>query len=408
MGRLRLAAGLGLFASLACKSRGETEREAPTVPVVVARDAGAADPTDAAAAWPELDGLPRIEPLRVVAVPARPDVPRFDVGGPVIDRDLAVVSSSQFGFAAIDWRRGALRWTKPAGEHVAPPLAREGSFVLIGSCLTPPDVPAGHALLGCMRMVTADGADEAYLAVHGRATAVGPFAASAGAQEVSVDGDRAVRWRRGDAAVSIDVVTGVAKAARGGPSPIVVAYKDRRWDVTHEDDKVVARAKGKIAWRTEHDVAALLGPVWLPGQSPMIRVAGVAAAGGTPQIRLLDIDATGSGHGQAAWTAVPGIGFLGTAISPVGDVALAIRLDRSIERDYLAAFAANALLIWVYPLPRVPRADPIGVAIALDEERAPEAVVAFHDGDTLTILPPLSSPPTAPGAARAPLENPTP
>ena len=36
--------------------------------------------------------------------------------------------------------------------------------------------------------------------------------------------------------------------------------------------------------------------------------------------------------------------------------------------------------------------DPVGVAIA------PDAVVVFHDGDTLTILPELSAPPTAPGA----------
>jgi hypothetical protein len=56
----------------------------------------------------------------------------------------------------------------------------------------------------------------------------------------------------------------------------------------------------------------------------------------------------------------------------------------------------------VYALPEQPRADPIGVAVA------PDAVIVFHDGDTLTILPELSAPPTAPGAARAPSQNPTP
>jgi hypothetical protein len=56
----------------------------------------------------------------------------------------------------------------------------------------------------------------------------------------------------------------------------------------------------------------------------------------------------------------------------------------------------------VYPLPETPRADPVGVALADD------AVVVFHDGDTVTILPELSSPPTAPGAARGPSENATP
>ena len=154
--------------------------------------------------------------------------------------------------------------------------------------------------------------------------------------------------------------------------------------------------------------AALLGSVWLPGQSPMIRVANVSGLSGKPEIRLLDIDATGSMNGQAAWTPVPGISLLGQAISPVGDVALAIRMDKSIKRDFIAAYAANALLIYVYPLPEILRADPVGVAIALDDERVPEAVIVFHDGDVVTVLPPLSSPPTAPGAARGPLENPTP
>jgi hypothetical protein len=58
--------------------------------------------------------------------------------------------------------------------------------------------------------------------------------------------------------------------------------------------------------------------------------------------------------------------------------------------------------MWVYPLPRTPRADPIGVAVA------PDAVVVFHDGDTLTVLPELSAPSTAPGAVAQPLENSTP
>ena len=98
----------------------------------------------------------------------------------------------------------------------------------------------------------------------------------------------------------------------------------------------------------------------------------------------------------------PGIGLIGHAIDSVGDVALAVRLDRSLERDYIAGYAANALLMWTYPLPRVPRADPVGIAIA------PDAVVVFHDGDTFTVLPELSAPPTAPGAVRPPSENATP
>jgi hypothetical protein len=83
-------------------------------------------------------------------------------------------------------------------------------------------------------------------------------------------------------------------------------------------------------------------------------------------------------------------------------VAIAIRLDASLRRDFIAGYAVNAMVMWIYPLPEQPRLDPVGVAVT------PDAVVAFHDGDTLTILPELSAPPTAPGAGRAPSRNPTP
>jgi hypothetical protein len=58
--------------------------------------------------------------------------------------------------------------------------------------------------------------------------------------------------------------------------------------------------------------------------------------------------------------------------------------------------------MWTYALPQVPRPDPIDIAMA------PDAVVVFHDGDTVTVLPEVSAPPTAPGAVQAPLENTTP
>jgi len=133
----------------------------------------------------------------------RSDVPRFDVGGPVVAGDVAVVSSSQFGFIAVDWRRGALAWTKPAGLHVAPPISkgedRAREVILIGDCVDPPDVPAGETLLGCLRVVTAAGTDE----TTSRSTASASRRSSPRpAPRVWLDGDHAVRWRRGDQAVS--------------------------------------------------------------------------------------------------------------------------------------------------------------------------------------------------------------
>lgn len=361
-------------------------------------------PRDAAALaidagpWPELDALPTVEPERVIAIPARESLPRFTIGGPVLLGDLAVVSSSQFGFAAVDFRRGQLVWTRPAGSHVAPPIAIAGNLVLIGECINPPDVPAGETLLGCLRVVTPTGADQAYLAIRGKG--VDAFHGSAGEQRVwEVPGG--VVWRRGEAAIAIDLLSGVAKPHPAEDPPIVVTYKDKRWEVTRTEDGII-EAKGRPPWKSERSYGPMLGAVYLPEQVPMIRVASPIMREGVSKILIADMDATGSLHGQVTLHPVPGIGVIGHAISSVGDVALAVRLDKSLQRDYIAGYAANALLIYTYALPQVPRPDPIGIAIAHD------AVVVFHDGDTLTILPELSAPPTAPGAVRAPSENATP
>ncbi len=396
---------LVIGALAACKGKREREHEALPVETAPAqRDAG----LDAAATgWASLAALPVIHPVREVVLPSRADQPRFDVVGPVIAGDIAVVGSSQLGFAAVDWRRGAIAWTKAAGTRLAPPVVHGEDVVLIGDCLSTPAIPDADQLLGCMRTVTALGADQAYIAIHGKTALVDEFSHSAGEQQLWVTGDR-VRWRRGDYAVSIDMMSGIAVPAPTIAPLLGVTYKGHHWEVEEEDGKVIAYANGKIAWQTEHAYGRLLGAVWIPGQNPMVRVASISARFGDPEIRLLDIDATGSMNGQASWSFVPGIAVLAHAISPVGDVALAVRLDKTLKHDFVAGYAANALLLWVYPLPETARVDPVGVAIGLDAERAPEAVVVFHDGDTVTILPELSSPPTAPGAVRGPSENATP
>jgi hypothetical protein len=251
-----------------------------------------------------------------------------------------------------------------------------------------------------MRVVTPAGADVAYLAIRGKAKLVAEFAASTGTQHVDRHGS-SISWRRGDAAVAIDTVTGVATPTSAEAPPVDVTYKDKTWRVRQDDDGYLV-AEGKPAWKSERPYTKLLGAVYLPQQSPMIRASSATMHEGKPELLLFDIDATGSLAGQVSLHPAPGIGLIGHAIDPVGNVALAVRLDKSLERDYVAGYAANALLMWTYVLPRVPRPDPIGVAIARD------AVVVFHDGDTFTVLPELSAPPTAPGAVRAPSENATP
>ncbi|CAN5901013.1 hypothetical protein BH11MYX3_BH11MYX3_32120 [soil metagenome] len=387
---------------VACKAKRDADHEArPVEPAPVSRDA-AVD----ASVWPQLAELPLVPAVRTVILPSRPDQPRFDVVGPVILGDIAVVGSSQLGFAGIDWRRGSVAWTKPAGSRLAPPAVHDDELLLIGDCLGTPQVPESEQLLGCLRSVTPLGADQAYIAIHGKADVVDEFSHSAGDQHVWVEGHR-VRWVRGDHAVTIDVMSGVATRASTIAPPLSVNYQGRHWDIRHEDGWLIADAKPPDAWKSESG-GVLLGAVYLPKQSPIVRSARVGGRYREPEVRISDINATGSLMGAVSWDSVPGIAVLAHAISPVGDVALAVRLDKTLKHDFIVGYAANALLLWVYPLPETTRVDPIGIAVGLDAERAPEAVVVFHDGDTVTILPELSSPPTAPGAVRGPSENATP
>jgi hypothetical protein len=377
------------FVLAGCKGSAH-EQPAPAPPP---DDAGV--PTrDAAAAWPALAELPAVAPIRVVNLPARQDVPRFDVGGPVVVGDVAVVSSSQFGFLAVDWRRGQVAWSKPAGLHVAPPLVHDDRAILIGDCASPPDVR--DTLLGCLRVVTAAGADHSYAAIHG--AHVDAFAHAPGPQQVWLDDDHTVRWRRGEAAVSVDLGTGVATAAAIDPPPIRVHDGNRTWEITRTEQRIIAREHGKIAWQTRNAYTSLLGAVYLTEQAPMVRATRIGEFAGSSEMNLLDIDATGSLHGQVAFP-VPALSMLGYAIDAVGTTAIAIRLDSSLRHDYIAGFAASALLIYVYPLPELDRPDPVGVAFA------PDGVLVFHDGDLFTVLPELSAPATAPGSSKG---NPTP
>ena len=352
--------------------------------------------------WPELATLTTIQAERVIALPTRTSIPRFDVGGPVASKGIAVVASSQFGFVAVDYNAGQIAWSKPAGIHVAPPLVAPEGFLLIGECLNPPIVPAGRTLLGCARAVTPTGADQGFIAIHGDAKATTAFANEPGVQQTWWLGEHEVLWRRGEQAVIVDPFSGVAKPAPAADPPLVVTHKGHTWSITHDDDgHLVASEHGKPSWHTDQPYTTMLGAVYLPEQGPMVRLSNRGHFRGHPELMLMDMDATGSRHGQVSFP-VPGLRLVGHAIDSVGDVALAVQLDTSLDHHFVVGYAANGFLMWVYPLPLMQRPDPIGLAVA------PDAVLAFHDGDTLTVLPELSAPPTAPGATRPPSENPTP
>ncbi|MCX5745171.1 MAG: hypothetical protein NT062_22015, partial [Proteobacteria bacterium] len=164
---------LAVVALVACKS---TPREAaPPDPPLAAPSPpvdAAALAADASPAWAALADMPHVDPVRVIHLPTQATVPRFDVAGPVIAGDLAIVASSQFGFVAVDWRTGALAWSKPAGARIAPPIVVGRTAFLLGECTAPATIPDGRDLLGCLRVVTFSGTEQAYLAVHGPSSVV--------------------------------------------------------------------------------------------------------------------------------------------------------------------------------------------------------------------------------------------
>ena len=94
-----------LLALVACKSRRDMRHDVPMPPEPAPVVVGDAGRVDAPGPWPELAALPTVEPTYIVSLPTKADQPRFEVAGPAILGDLALVASSQFGFTAIDWRR---------------------------------------------------------------------------------------------------------------------------------------------------------------------------------------------------------------------------------------------------------------------------------------------------------------
>ena len=384
-----------VLAFCACKSK--PEREPAPQPLV--HDASTPIGIDAAA-WPELADYPRVEAVRTIELSAsKPDHPRFDVGGPVIAGDLALVSSSQLGFVAVDHARGQIAWRKPAGLHVAPPLVHESSIVLVGDCAFPPQIEPTETLLGCLRVVTTTGSDQAYIAIRGEPRDVAAFAAEKGPQQLRSTGERSVWWKRGEQAVTIDVLSGIARPSPADDPPIAITYRGKRWQIRQDDEGRIV-ATGAVPWQTEHAYTDIAGVVWFDG-SPLLRVVNLGAFANTPEVRVFDMDATGSLRATFA-RPVPGIAALAHAVAASGETAVVVRVDRSLARDVVAAYTPTALLVYVHALPVRKRVDPVGVAVTDD------AVVVFHDGESLTVLPAVSTAPTPAAATGGVSQNPTP
>jgi hypothetical protein len=382
-------AALALLASCRCGDR-------PASPGDAAPPIDAALPIDAAPppSWPELAAFPVAEPAVTVTLPARADVPRFDVHGPVVIGNVAVVSASPVGFAAVALPGGRVIWTRPAGARVAPPLATGDAVILVGDCPDEVASPAGELLLGCLTQVdAARGTDLGAAIVRGARAEVEAFAAAPGPSRLRSAGDGALLWQRGEHAVIVALATGRATPAPPVADRAELRYADATWRWAVDGEALVARdGADKERWRFGRRVAALVGAFAAePPQVPVVRAVVAGTRDGHGVFSIIDIDGTSGSQGSAAHP-VPGIQVLATGFGPHGVTVLAVRLDTSLTRDYIAAFDGNGLLLWVWPLPAQPRPDAVG--IALDALR----VVVFHDGDRLSVLPLSWEMPTAPPA----------
>ena len=335
---------------------------------------------------------PRLEITLPVAASSA-DRPLMTVAGPSLLGELAIVASSRLGFVAVDRNTGKTAWQRSAGLHVAPPLARSESVLLISDCEHPGLVADTDRVLGCYRIVTEAGADLSAGAIVGDRTATAAFADATGTMQLIEPADNidGVIWQRGEQAVHVTLGDGRATPIAAPRHEVIARKGDRAWHIALDGEALVALDDGgKPAWHVDVRFAAVLGII--PGRSyevPMVRVAHLNGVSGIGHVELLDIDATGSKRGQAAFP-MPGIALLGHDFAAAnGNTVLAVRMDSSLQHDFIVGYDGHSTVLWTWHLPVIARPDPVGVAIAND------GVVVFHDGDRLTVLPPLSQSPTA-------------
>lgn len=362
-----------------------TERGAPAANVGV-------PPT--VPAW-QNDAAPTVQPTRTLDLAPRLDTPRFDVVGPVIGAEIAVMGSSQLGFVAVDITRGTIAWHKPAGMHLVAPLWHDQQWYLLSDCPTPTTAQPSYDVLGCLRVVAANGSDVALSPVIAKRDQAAAWHANTGPSRLVPWADTLI-WQRRDSddttyQLQIDTLTGRANATAHVPPDVEAEFNGERFAFYREAEAIVAlvqphktpAAANKVRWRLAGRSAALLGLVVAnPGETPMLRIVRLGTRfNPAGELDLLDVEATGTLRGQAAFP-TQGIALLGQAIGPTGAVVLAVRRDASLRHDLLVGYDQRSQKRWVHYLPESPRADPIGVAVTTD------TTLAFVDGSRLLWLPP--------------------
>jgi outer membrane protein assembly factor BamB len=400
--------------------------------IATVTDAGAPSAPDAPAAaptppWPELADLPEASPWKIVELPiADPAASDTTAGGPLIVDQIAIVATSRAGFVAVDLTTGAVLWSRRAGARVAPPLGRGDRAVLIGDCPPgpPPVLGPDDLALGCFDVVDpVHIADERAGVVHGARKALADFDRAAGPMLTALADDGSILWRRGEVVIRFDATTGSATLAQTTEltDHVDVTYSGARWTYTLEGDALSGAADGKTKWTTPTSAAVLIGAFNdTPPRIPTVRIAGRGHPRNAPttnklhgpgtahdpprptRLLLLDMAGTDGALGSVSHS-FPGAAAVASAFGAGGTTIVAVRLDDSNLRHYIAAFDGNGMPLWAWPLPEPPGATPRAAApqVALSGDGW---VVALFD-DRLAIIPLVSEPPTP---DLGPSRNPTP
>ena len=243
------------------------------------------------------------------AMPARPPRPALvppaeAAAGPVMIGDVAVVAPSAAGFVGVDTVRATVRWSRPAGPRVAPPVrarrsgrpdwrlpgraeGREGR----GRARLLRRRRSGPHHRRAVRRHPRPGARPRRVRRRRPARGPGPVrrappapvaASPASADRTAADGVGGVLWRRGDHAVRFDLATGAATpiAADEITDHVDVAYGGAHWTYTLDHGELTGRNAGApgARWRFPAGGSVLVGAFdATPPRIPVVRIAGSRA-----------------------------------------------------------------------------------------------------------------------------------
>jgi len=372
---------------VACKGKRAVIDAPPPAP---ATDAAPGDP-----AWRALDGFPHAQPRWHVTGIQDPLALALDAHGPLVLGDVAIVAASGIGAMGVDLKRGEILYQRAQGTHVALPAPiAPGQVLTVGDCLAPVDVPAGQALIGCYSVLSVRD-PAAYGAGSLIASQADADALGGGPTTLALTGrtaylGRSDGWIRWEVA---DPPRGEARAAAvprrevppgAGRPAITIGDGDDQVDLWAADDVLELRYHDPEVLSDRSavkDISSAPGALGAIADDPRA-VRALRLTPGESSIQPIVVHVDGL-ELRALGDPLPGLQVLAAAHGARG-FAIAVRLDTSLQHDYVAALTADGLVTWVYELPPPPnggRAQPTGLAITDD------LVVVFHDAVAVAALP---------------------